>query len=66
MDTMMMESLSDMMARCFETVQDEEDQETIPVDHKCWNCEWRTFVGSGFFCPLVGCVKSRREVEEFI
>lgn len=30
MDAMMMESLSDMMARCFETVQDEEDQETIP------------------------------------
>jgi hypothetical protein len=35
----------------------ESEAQQIPKDHKCWNCVWANYVGTGFFCPLVGCVK---------
>lgn len=25
----------------------------INSKHKCWNCEWGTFLGDRFFCPFV-------------
>lgn len=33
------------------------DVPEIPKEHKCWHCAWASFVGTGFYCPLVGCVK---------
>ena len=35
----------------------ESEAPKIPDDHKCWECVWSNHVGTGFYCPLVGCVK---------
>jgi hypothetical protein len=33
----------------------------IPMRHRCWKCEWSTFCGDRFFCPIYGCCVRRGE-----
>lgn len=43
----------------------EPEESSIPEDHKCWNCVWGKWVGTGFFCPIVGkCVKDEEAKQE--
>lgn len=36
------------------------DKREVPSNHKCWKCEWSTFLGDRFFCPFAEgtCAKS--------
>lgn len=33
----------------------------IPAGHRCWKCEWGSFCGDRFFCPIYGCCVRRGE-----
>ena len=32
----------------------------ISQDHKCWYCVWKRFEGDRFFCPMIECVKEKK------
>ena len=37
----------------------------VDADHKCWGCQWATWCGDRFFCPLYGnCSKSNEKKGE--
>lgn len=43
------------------------DRCEIPANHKCWRCEWATWCGDRFFCPLAFvCVKDKRKTKEVV
>lgn len=43
----------------------EPEEKIVPEDHKCWTCVWGKYVGTGFYCPLVGkCVKDEEVKQE--
>lgn len=57
------DALRTLRKKCEEVIESEES--SIPEDHKCWNCVWGTYVGTGFFCPIIGtCVKDEEEKQE--
>jgi predicted metal-dependent hydrolase len=41
----------------------ESDRKRISSTHKCWGCVWSRWHGDRFFCPLVGCVKTKPKTE---
>lgn len=56
------ESLRKLHEKCSVPIKEEK---AVPEDHKCWNCVWGEYVGTGFFCPLVGaCVKDEEATKE--
>lgn len=57
------ENLKKLREKC-EVEVIEPDESSIPEDHKCWNCVWGRYVGTGFFCPIIGtCVKDEEKQE---
>lgn len=57
----MLEQVAKAVQNLVPTEELKSDRHEIPVDHKCWKCEWSRFHGDRFFCPLVGCIKSKQE-----
>lgn len=51
------------LAKSYEFAVIIKDKPEVKKEHKCWTCEWSTFLGDRFFCPFVvgTCVKEDKE-----